>query len=73
MPTQGGSIRCEVRSIIESNRNSFPTVFFLGLGDELHLPKVMTDTDTVASVSTDPGVLTRARSRHYLNGKTGGL
>lgn len=42
----------------------------LRLGDELQLPKVMTDTDTVASVSTDAGVLKRARSRHYLNGKS---
>ncbi|KAH8298171.1 hypothetical protein KR018_010384 [Drosophila ironensis] len=38
-------------------------------GDELHLPKVMTDTDTGASVSTDTGgsALKRVRSRHYLN------
>ncbi|KAH8412159.1 hypothetical protein KR009_000242 [Drosophila setifemur] len=35
-------------------------------GDELHLPKVMTDTDTV---STEAGgnILKRVRSRHYLN------
>lgn len=47
------------------------TLLFLPrLGDELQLPKVMTDTDTVASVSTDAGVLKRARSRHYLNGKS---
>ncbi|XP_017853756.1 solute carrier family 66 member 2 [Drosophila busckii] len=36
-------------------------------GDELHLPKVLTDTDTVGSVSTTAGVIKRARSRHYLN------
>ncbi|KAH8377991.1 hypothetical protein KR093_008445 [Drosophila rubida] len=36
-------------------------------GDELQLPKVLTDTDTGASVSTDATVLKRARSRHYLN------
>lgn len=45
-------------------------LFLPRLGDELQLPKVMTDTDTVASVSTDAGVLKRARSRHYLNGKS---
>ncbi|KAM8716904.1 hypothetical protein ACLKA7_003729 [Drosophila subpalustris] len=36
-------------------------------GDELQLPKVLTDTDLGASVSTDATVLKRARSRHYLN------
>jgi len=43
-------------------------------GDELHLPKVMTDTDTGASVSTEAGgsVLKRVRSRHYLNGESNG-
>lgn len=35
--------------------------------DDLRLPKVTTDTDTAGSVSTDAGVLKRARSRHYLN------
>lgn len=78
MPIRG-STRCAVRfisgikGINERNEQIYiysHSCFLPLLGDELQLPKVMTDTDTVASVSTDAGVLKRARSRHYLNGKS---
>lgn len=57
------TLNAATRNVMNNNE------FFNFSADELRLPKVTTDTDTAGSVSTDAGVLKRARSRHYLNGK----